>query len=125
MGRTPIKHAKAGPSRSSDGTAMEIVLTDFPYRGEWWTFNYVFGGKQKTLSLGTYPLITLMAAPTKHDEMHQQLANGVGPGALRTATKAAQRGDADGFEVVARKWFEVQAQMGALTERAHSPSIRG
>lgn len=116
---------RPAPDRSSDGTAMEIVLTDFPYREEWWTFHYVFGGKQKMLSLKTYPLITLGAAPTKHDEMHQQLANGVGPGAVRTATKAAQRGDADGFEVVARKWFEVQAQMGALTERAHSPSIGG
>ncbi len=76
---------------------MEIVLTDFPDREEWSTFHYVFGGKQKTLSLGTYPLITPRAAPTKHDEMHQQLANGVGPGAVRTATKAAQRGNADGF----------------------------
>jgi hypothetical protein len=41
------------------GQVMErlwIVLTDFPYCGEWWRFHYVFSGKQKTLSLETYPL---------------------------------------------------------------------
>jgi hypothetical protein len=51
------------------------------------------------------------------------------PGAVRTATKAAQRGNADGFEVVAREWFEKfkpnWAHLGALTERAHYPSMGG
>jgi integrase len=71
--------------------------------------DYRFDGKRKTLSLGTYPYISLKEARNKREEAKEQLAKGIDPGVHKQAVKAAIKAETtNGFEVVALEWYEKQ-----------------
>lgn len=72
--------------------------------GKWWRFKYRFDGKEKLLSLGTYPEISLVDARQRRDEARRQVAHGVDPAAVRKAQKQAQTNQTETFEVIAREW---------------------
>lgn len=91
----------------TDGEGMYLEIT--PSGGKWWRFKYRFDGKQKRLSLGTYPDTGLKEAREKRQEARKLLAAGVDPGESRKAQKAAGAGESENsFEVVAREWFSRQ-----------------
>ncbi|MCL5259730.1 MAG: Arm DNA-binding domain-containing protein [Nitrospirae bacterium] len=52
--------------RLYDSKGLLILVT--PAGGYLWRFKYRFGGKQKSLSFGTYPDISLKEARMKRDE---------------------------------------------------------
>lgn len=92
----------------TDGEGMYLEIT--PAGGKWWRFKYRFNGKQKRLSLGTYPDTGLKEAREKRQEARSLVAAGVDPAENRKAHKAAGTVDgANSFEVIAREWFERQA----------------
>ena len=103
---TAIKNAKPGakPLKLSDEKGLFLLLS--PAGGKWWRLKYRFGGKEKLLSLGTYPEVSLKAAREKRDDARKLLAADVDPGENRKAVKAAksERG-ANSFEVIGRVWF--------------------
>jgi integrase len=75
--------------------------------GKWWRFKYRFGGKEKSLSFGTYPDTGLQQAREKRDDAKKLLANGIDPGENRKAVKASKaESAANSFEVIAREWYE-------------------
>lgn len=76
-----------------------------PNRSSWWRFDYRTNRKQKSLSIGLYPEISLSEARAKRDELRKQLASGIDPSQQRKAQRIAQTG-ADSFEVIAREWWE-------------------
>ena len=81
-----------------------------PKGGKWWRFKYRFEGKEKQLSLGVYPDVSLKDARGRRDEARKLVANGIDPSENRKAKKAAREGIAEnGFEVVAREWFTKHA----------------
>ena len=51
-----------------------------PAGGKWWRWKYRYLGKEKRLSLGTYPDTGLADARSKRDEARKLLAAGVDPG---------------------------------------------
>lgn len=68
------------------------------------------GGKEKRLSLGTYPSTGLAEARSKRDESRKLLAAGADPAGQRKAEKAAgAERSANSFEVVAREWHAKQS----------------
>jgi len=71
--------------------------------GIWWRFKYRVDGREKTLSMGTYPDTSLKLAREQRDQARADLAAGVDPSAKRQAQKAAR---ADTFETVARDWLK-------------------
>ncbi len=91
------------PLKLFDGNGLFLLLT--PEGQRWWRFKYRFGGKEKLLSMGTYPEISLALARQRRDEARTQVAQGIDPGALRKAQKAAASAQAETFEVVAREWY--------------------
>ena len=93
----------AGQSPSSCSTAAACYLEVSPGGGKWWRWKYRFGGKEKRLSFGVYPDVSLKAAREKRDAARQQLAAGIDPGEARKAEKLAQAG-AESFEAIAREW---------------------
>jgi integrase len=101
-----IRNAKPAdkPVRLFDGAGLYLEVQ--PAGGKWWRLKYRVGGKEKRLSLGTYPDTTLAAARGKRDEARKLLASGIDPSENRKAEKAsgADRA-ANSFEVVAREWF--------------------
>ncbi len=75
-----------------------------PSGGKLWNFKYRFDGKEKKLSFGPYPEISLADARAKREEARKQIANDIDPGAVRKAMKQAATTEAETFEVVAREW---------------------
>lgn len=84
----------------TDGRGL-VLLID-PSGGRWWRLRYRHGGREKQLSLGTYPDVTLKRAREKREEARQLVADGVDPSAKRQAERAAR---ADTFEAIAREFL--------------------
>lgn len=100
---TAVRSAKpqAKTAKLFDGGGLYLEVN--PAGGKWWRWKYRFGGKEKRLSLGVYPDVSLKAEREKRDAARQQLAAGIDPGQARRAEKLAQAG-AESFEAVAREW---------------------
>ena len=76
-----------------------------PTGGKLWRLKYRFAGKEKLLSLGAYPEVSLADARIKRDEARKQLHDGVDPGEARKAVKRARASSAaNSFEAIAREW---------------------
>jgi integrase len=111
---TAIKKCKPKDKayRVFDSGGMYLEVS--PAGGRWWRFKYRFDGKEKRLSLGTYPDVSLKAAREKLADFRKLLASGVDPGENRKATKAASADrSANSFEVVAREWYDKHANTWA------------
>lgn len=92
----------------TDGEGMYLEIS--PHGGKWWRFKYRFNGKQKRLSLGTYPDTALKEAREKRYQLRRLLAEGIDPSEHRKANfRAGMEKSANSFEVVAREWFSKQA----------------
>jgi len=81
-----------------------LFLIVSPAGGKWWRFKYRFGGKEKLLSLGTYPEVSLSQARERRDAARKQVADDIDPSQARKALKAAKIQDENTLEVVAREW---------------------
>lgn len=103
---TAIKNAKPASkaTRMFDGGGLYLEVASAG--GKWWRFKYRFNGKEKRLSLGVYPDVSLKDARQRRDDARKLLANGVDPGENRKAVKATKNEQAaNSFEVVGREWF--------------------
>lgn len=74
-----IRKLKPGPrtARYSDGHGLFLEIT--PQGSKLWKMAYRFDGKQKTLSFGKYPFVTLLRAREKCAEAKAQLYDGLDP----------------------------------------------
>lgn len=102
-----IKKAKPQQKQTTlfDGGGLFLLVT--PSGGKLWRFKYRFGNKEKLLSFGAYPEISISTARRKREEARKLIANSIDPGEVRKAQKAAGiAATENGFEVVAREWHE-------------------
>lgn len=104
---TAIRKAKlptgAKRERLFDGLGLYLELA--PNGGKWWRLKYRWAGKEKRLSLGTYPETTLADARAARDAARKLLREGRDPGAARKAEKLARAASAaDSFEAIAWEW---------------------
>jgi integrase len=81
-----------------------LFLLVSPAGGKWWRFKYRFGGKEKLISLGTYPEVGLAMARQRRDAARKQVADDIDPSQARKALKAAKAQNENTFEIVAREW---------------------
>ncbi len=115
---TAIRKAKAGdkPRKLGDGGGLYLELQ--PNGSRWWRLKYRLGGKEKRLSLGVYPDVTLADARVRREAARRLVAAGTDPSDERKAGKAMtdrerenqRRADAGqaaigSFEQVAREWL--------------------
>jgi integrase len=111
-----VEKTKPGSNQKKlyDGKGLILIVT--PAGGKWWRFNYKYAGKNKTISFGTYPEISLAQARERRDEARKLLAIGVDPSTNRKAVKSAKEELlANSFEVIAREWHEKQKDENAWT----------
>lgn len=81
--------------------------------------NFRFDGKQKTLSIGTYPAIGLAEARAAREKAKQQLANGQDPAAAKQKAKQERRAaEVNSFEKIAREWHQHQMPRWTATHAA-------
>lgn len=73
---------------------------------KYWRMRYWKARKEKSLSLGVYPKISLSDARKKRDELRSQLQADLDPSAERKAAKSRKNLSAESsFEAVAREWY--------------------
>ena len=104
---TAVRNAKplAKPVKLFNGLGLFLIVT--PAGGKWWRFRYTFDGKEKLLSLGTYPDTPLAKAREARSVARKLIAQGVDSGADRKAAKEAQAALTENcFETVCRDWLE-------------------
>lgn len=65
---TSIRNAKPQSSPRKYFDERGLYLEVRPNGGKWWRFKYRYGGKEKLISLGTYPDVSLKEARERRDE---------------------------------------------------------
>jgi integrase len=115
-----VRNAKPStkPRKLSDGGGLHVLIQ--PTGGKLWRLAYRFSGKQKTLALGVYPVVSLEEARRRRDEAKELLARSVDPSVQRKADKQAGkdssfRGVAE--EVIAKLEREGRAQVTLTKKR--------
>jgi integrase len=115
-----LRNAKstAKPRKLSDGGGLHVLIQ--PTGGKLWRLAYRFAGKQKTLALGVYPIVSLEEARRRRDEAKTLLARSIDPSAQRRADRQARQGS--GFravaeEVIAKLEREGRAQVTLTKKR--------
>ena len=88
---TQINQAKpkAKDYKLSDGGGLYLLITKAG--GKHWKLKYKFDGKEKKLSLGAYPDITLLKARELREENKQLVANGSNPNELKKEKRELQK----------------------------------
>jgi len=72
--------------RFADGGGMYLEVT--PAGGRYWRLKYRIGGREKRISLGVYPTVSLGEAREAAQAARAQLAQGIDPSQHRKARKA-------------------------------------
>ncbi len=118
---TTIKNITPKEKTSKFYDERGLYLEVSPNGGKWWRLKYRFGGKEKRLSLGVYPDVSLKDARERRDEARKLLANKIDPSEHRKAQKAAgANGRRNSFEVVAREWL---SKHSSYWSKAHTDRI--
>jgi len=100
------------PRKASDEKGLYLLVT--PAGGKLWRLKYRIAGKEKLLTLGQYPEITLAAARERAMEARRGLANGVDPATERKQAKALINEQAQHtFGKVALAWHKREAKRWA------------
>lgn len=95
---------RAKPYKIFDEKGLYLLVT--PTGSKWWRLRYRFDGKEKLLSVGTYPGTTLAMARAEREKALALKERGIDPSANKKALKAATTGSAaNSFEVIARQWW--------------------
>ena len=114
-----IRNIKATdkPKKYYDGGGLYLYVSP-KSGGKFWYLAYRFGGKQKTLSLGEYSIISLKDARDRRDDAKRLLANGVDPEAYKKAAEAAVYANSHNtFEIIAREWHSKQSGIWVESHR--------
>ncbi len=86
----------------TDGEGMFLFVTRAG--GKFWRWSYRFGGKQKTVSLGAYPEVTLAEAREKRAAARAALAKGRDPGLEKKIEKlTAGTSSGNSFDALANE----------------------
>lgn len=101
---TAVRSAKPQENQYKlfDGGGLFLLVT--PQGGKLWRCKYRYDDKEKLLTFGTYPEVSLADARRRRDDARRQIASGIDPGAVRKAQKQAETEETETFEVIAREW---------------------
>ena len=103
---TAIRKAKPRekPRKLYDSRGLYLEIA--PRGTKAWRFKYRFAGREKRISMGIYPEVSLKLARRRRDEARKLLARDIDPSAYRKAQKQSQRQWArNSFEAVASEWL--------------------
>lgn len=92
-----VKNAKPKekPYKLADGSGMYLLVK--PGGGKYWRMKYSYAGKERLLSIGVYPQISLQEARQKRNEAKNLLKDGVDPAG----------GETGSFEQLALEWHRI------------------
>lgn len=106
---------KTKPYKLADGAGLYLLV--LPSGGRSWRMNYRFDKKQKTLSFGQFPYVSLAKAREKCFHAHELLAEGHDPMEARKEKARVTHAKAhETFKLIAEEWVERLEREG----RAHA-----
>jgi integrase len=109
-----IRAAKPGKHFDGGGLYLHVQATGRRY----WRMKYRYGGRERLLSFGVYPDVSLAEARARRDDARAAIRDGADPGATRRAAKvAAQIGAVESFKALADEWLS--KQRGSLAPSTH------
>ena len=110
-----IRNAKPQekPYKMADADGLYLLVSPGGSCG--WRLKYRFNGKEKLLSMGVYPTVSLREARQRKDAARELLARKIDPSQERAATRAAQ---AVTFRAVATEWLEKQSWAAKTRQKA-------
>lgn len=118
---TKIRAAKGKDKdyKLSDEKALYLLVK--PSDSKLWRMGYRHDGKQKTLSLGIYPEVSLAQARDRRDTARKQLAEGRDPSFIKKIAKSERQDEiGNTFESIARAWHSEHMENKALS---HSEKV--
>lgn len=99
------------PYKKADANGLFILVK--PNGSKHWHLKYRFLGKEKLMSYGPYPLVTLKEARDKRDRDRKLLLDGVDPARVKQQRKRAAEVEARGrFDILAAELLEKNRQEG-------------
>lgn len=112
MALTDPKIKQAKPTEKdyklSDAKGLFLLVTK--KGAKYWRLKYRFAGKEKLLSIGVYPSISLKQARKATDLAKDQLEQGIDPSQAKKAKKATQtEAQLNNFENIALEWHKQQS----------------
>jgi integrase len=118
LANTACKNAKPRPDKAyklADEKGLYLLIAK--NGGKWWRFDYRFNDKRKTLSMGTYPEISLKSARQKRDEARELLAKQLDPGVVRKIEKAGSKKNT--FQAVAEEFLSSNSHKWSESHYRH------
>lgn len=97
--------------RYSDEKGLYLEVT--PSGGRFWRLKYRFNGRESTLTIGSYPEVSLAQARRVRDEARIQLYNNIDPNAAKNQ-RLEQTDKSKLFKVLAMQWMQDRKE--AITE---------
>jgi Arm DNA-binding domain len=95
------------PQKVADAEGMYLFVSASGSKA--WRFDYGYGGKRFTYTIGKYPQVGLAAARAKRAELKAQLLSGLNPTIeKRTQKILAKSNVADTFGSVADDWYKTK-----------------
>ena len=92
------------PFKVFDGGGLFLFVTEV---GKYWRWKYRFDGKEKSLSFGKYPEISLAKARELHQEGRTLLKEGQNPSDKRKIEKLTRKiSNKSDFRSIAIEWFD-------------------
>ncbi|EGF6029277.1 tyrosine-type recombinase/integrase [Salmonella enterica] len=93
------------PYKLSDGGGLYLLVN--PNGSRYWRMKYRYAGKEKLLSIGVYPDVTLAEARDKRTKAKRILAAGDDPSEVKQAEREAKNlAVNNSFELLALEWHE-------------------
>ena len=110
---TALKNLKTTgkQSKHSDGGGLHIMLTT--KGSKVWKMAYRFNGKQKTLSFGAYPTVSLAQARKRREQAKEKIALEIDPSDELRQEKTRKRLNAENtFGAIAEEYLEKSRKEG-------------
>lgn len=99
------------PYKLFDGGGLFLLIN--PDGGKLWRMKFRHAGKEKLLSFGKYPAVSLAAARDEREKARQHLASDTDPAKQRKVAKLAKETAAsNSFEAVAKNWHTETLKAG-------------
>ena len=118
-----IQRAKARDKayKLFDGRGLFLLVS--PNGSKGWRFKYRFQSKEKLLSLGTYPEISLADARDRLEEFRKLVAKGIDPSEYRKLNRSkVLEKSANSFEAVALEWLAKNAASWSIGHKTRLES---
>lgn len=102
-----VKQAKPKdkPYKLSDGAGMFLLVNT--NESKYWRMKYRYNEKEKTLSLGVFPYVSLADARSLVHEARSNLAKGIDPNYIKRQNKI--NNSVNTFENIANEWHQKQS----------------